>query len=98
LASCASIRDSAQKACSQRSPFKGSSPGTSQVDIRPALADVVDRARRLPGNPFRINLQIDGLQAPGQLLDYNMTVSLKVVTGGCHRTLAIPLRGGRYRH
>ena len=82
------------------------SPGAAPADIRPALADIVDRARQLPGVidaaaaapgiPFRINLQIDALQAPGQPLDYNMTVSVKVVTAGYHRTLAIPLRSGRY--
>jgi len=82
------------------------SPGSPQVDVRPALADIVDRARQLPGVveaaaaapgiPFRINLRIGGLQAPGQPLDYNMTVSEKVVTPGYHRTLAIPLRSGRY--
>ena len=84
------------------------SPGTAQTDIRPALVDIVDRVRQLPGVidaaaaapgiPFRINLRIDGLQVPGQPLDYNMTVSLKVVTAGYHRTLAIPLRSGRYLH
>ena len=82
------------------------SPGTAPADIRPALADIVDRARQLPGVidaaaaapgiPFRINLQIGGLQAPGQPLDYNKTVSVKFVTAGYHRTLAIPLRSGRY--
>ena len=82
------------------------SPGSAQADIRPALADIVDRARQLPGVidaaaaapgiPFRINLQIGALQAPGQPLDYNKTVSVKVVTAGYHRTLAIPLRSGRY--
>jgi predicted permease len=74
--------------------------------MRLALADIADRARQLPGVidaaaaapgiPFRINLQIDGLQVPGQPLDYNKTVSLKVVTAGYHRTLAITLRSGRY--
>jgi putative ABC transport system permease protein len=82
------------------------SPGSTRVDVRPALADIVERARQLPGVveaaaaapgiPFRINLRIGGLQAPGQPLDYNMTVSEKVVTAGYHRTLAIPLRSGRY--
>jgi len=81
-------------------------PGTAPTDIRSALADIVDRARQLPGVidaaaaapgiPFRIQLQIGALQAPGQLLDYNMTVSVKLVTSGYHRTLAIPLRSGRY--
>ena len=81
-------------------------PGTGQADIRPALADIVDRARQLPGVidasaaapgiPFRINLRIGALQVPGQPLDYNKTVSVKVVTAGYHRTLAIPLRSGRY--
>jgi putative ABC transport system permease protein len=78
----------------------------AQADVRPSLAEIVERARRLPGVidaaaaspgiPFRINLWIDALQAPGQPLDYNMTVSAKVVTAGYHRTLAIPLRSGRY--
>jgi putative ABC transport system permease protein len=81
-------------------------PGSPPVDVRPALADIVDRARQLPGVvgaaaaapgiPFRINLRISGLQAPGQPLDYNKTVSMKVVTADYHRTLAIPLRSGRY--
>jgi putative ABC transport system permease protein len=82
------------------------SPGTPPTDIRPALVDIVDRARRLPGVidaaaaapgiPFRIQLQIGGLQAPVQPLDYNKTVSVKFVTSGYHRTLAVPLRSGRY--
>jgi putative ABC transport system permease protein len=82
------------------------SPGAAQPDLRPALADIVDRARQLPGVidaaaaapgiPFRINLQIGALQGPGQPLDYNMTVSVKMVTAAYHRTLAIPLRSGRY--
>jgi predicted permease len=82
------------------------SPGAAPSDIRPALADIVDRARQLPGVidaaaaapgiPFRIQLQIGALQAPGQPLDYNMTVSVKSVTSGYHRTLAVPLRSGRY--
>jgi putative ABC transport system permease protein len=85
---------------------QSSSPGVSQADIRPALADVVDRARQLPGVidaaaaapgiPFRINLRIGGLQVPGQPIDYTKTVSMKVVTAGYHRTLAIPLESGRY--
>ncbi len=41
-------------------------------------------------------MRIGALQAPGQALDYNMTVSEKVVTAGYHQTLAIPLRSGRY--
>ena len=48
------------------------------------------------GIPLRVNLRIDALRAPGQPIDYNMIVSLKAVTGGYHRTLAIPLRSGRY--
>jgi putative ABC transport system permease protein len=82
------------------------SPGAPPADIRPALADIVDRARRLPGVidaaaaapgiPFRINLRIGGLQVPGQPLDYTKTVSEKVVTASYHRTLAIPLISGRY--
>jgi predicted permease len=83
-------------------PRSGTAPG----DIRPALVDIVDRARRFPGVidaaaaapgiPFRINLRIGGLQLPGQPLDYTKTVSVKFVTAGYHRTLAIPLRSGRY--
>jgi hypothetical protein len=68
------------------------SPGAPQADMRPALADIVDRARQLPGVidsaaaapgiPFRIQLRIGALQAPGQPLDYNKTVSVKFVTSG----------------
>jgi len=81
------------------------SPGSPPPDLRPAYADIVDRARRLPGVidaaaasgiPLRVNLRIDALRAPGQPIDYNMIVSLKAVTAGYHRTLAIPLRSGRY--
>jgi putative ABC transport system permease protein len=81
-------------------------PGTPPADMRSALADIVDRARRLPGVidaaaaapgiPFRIQLRIGALQVPGQALDYNKTVSVKFVTSGYHHTLAIPLRSGRY--
>jgi predicted permease len=81
-------------------------PGSAQGDIRPALADIVDRARQIPGVieaaaaapgiPFRINLRIDALRTPGGPLDPNMTVSLKTVTTGYHRALAIPLLSGRY--
>jgi putative ABC transport system permease protein len=83
-----------------------SSPGTAPTDIRPALADIVDRAGHLPGVidaaagapgiPFRIQLHIGALQPTGQPLDYNKTVSVKFVTAGYHRALAIPLRNGRY--
>jgi len=83
-----------------------SSPGVPQPDIRPDLSDIVGRARKLPGVidaaaaapgiPFRINLLIDALRTPGQPFDPNMTVSAKIVTAGYHRTLAIPLRSGRY--
>jgi predicted permease len=82
------------------------SPGAAPADVRPALADIADRARTIPGVidaaaaapgiPFRIQLRIGALQAPGQPLDYNKTVSLKVVTASYHRTLAIPLKSGRY--
>ena len=82
------------------------SPGTAPTDIRPALVDIVDRALQLPGVidaaaaapgiPFRIQLRIGALQMPGQPLDYNKTVSVKFVTSGYHRTLAVPLRSGRY--
>jgi predicted permease len=80
--------------------------GSQAPDLRPAFADIVDRARRLPGVvdaavaspgiPFRIQLWIDALRAPGQPLDPSMAVSAKAVTAGYHRTLAIPLRNGRY--
>ncbi len=81
------------------------SPGSAPPDLRPAYADIVDRARRLPGVidaaaasgiPLRVNMRIDALRAPGQPIDYNKIVSLKAVTAGYHRTLAIPLRSGRY--
>jgi putative ABC transport system permease protein len=81
-------------------------PGAAPADIRPALADIVGRARQFPGVidaaaaapgiPFRIQLRIGALQVPGQPLDYNKTVSVKFVTSGYHRTLAVPLRSGRY--
>ncbi len=81
------------------------SPGSAPPDLRPAYADIVDRARRLPGVidvaaasgiPLRVNMRIDALRAPGQPIDYNKIVSLKAVTAGYHRTLAITLRSGRY--
>ena len=82
------------------------SPGVTQIDVRPALADIVDRARRLPGVidaaaaapgiPFRIQMRIDALAAPGVPLDPSMAVSVKMVTAGYYRTLAIPLTKGRY--
>jgi putative ABC transport system permease protein len=81
-------------------------PGSAEADVRTALADIVDRARQIPGVidaaaaapgiPFRINLRIDALRWPGQTIDPNMTVSAKVVTASYHRTLAIPLTSGRY--
>src|SRR5262245_8662236 len=82
------------------------SPGAPPADIAPAMADILERARRLPGVidvagaspgiPFRIQLWIDALRAPGQALDPSMAVSVKVVTAGYYRTLAIPLESGRY--
>jgi putative ABC transport system permease protein len=82
------------------------SPGATQADERQALADIVDRARRIPGVidaaaaapgiPFRINLRIDGLWPPGGAIDPNKTVSAKSVTASYHRTLAISLHTGRY--
>ncbi len=81
-------------------------PGTPHPDIRPALADIVDRAQQFPdvvhaaasapGIPFRINMQIGALRAPGGTVDPNMTVSVKFVTADYHRTLAIPLQRGRH--
>src|SRR4030095_11519859 len=67
--------------------------------------EVIARAKRLPGIteaawasgiPLRVNLLIDALGTPGQPIDPNMSVSVKIVTAGYHGTLAIPLRGGRY--
>ena len=86
--------------------FPRTSPGSAPPDLGPALAEIVDRARQLPGViaaaaaapgiPFRINLWIDALRAPGGPIDPNMTVSAKVVTADYHRTLAIPLESGQY--
>jgi len=86
--------------------ISGASPGGAPSDLRAAFADIVDRARRLPGVvdaaaaspgiPLRVNMSIDALYAAGQSMDPNMTVSIKVVTPTYHRTLAIPLRSGRY--
>ena len=82
------------------------SSGAAPADVRLALADIVDRARQIPGVleaaaaapgiPFRIQLRIDGLWPPGGPIDRNKTVSAKSVTTGYHRTLAISLRSGRY--
>src|SRR5262249_28615689 len=78
--------------------------GSAPTDLRPALADIVERGRRLPavidaaaatGIPLRINMWIDALRAPGQAMDPSMAVSIKVVTAEYHRTLTIPLRSGR---
>lgn len=80
-------------------------PGSATTDLRPAFDEVIARAKRLPGItdaawasgiPLRVNLLIDALGTPGQPIDPNMSVSVKVVTAGYHGTLAIPLRGGRY--
>lgn len=86
--------------------FPRTSPGSEPPDLRQAFADIVDRVRRLPGVidaaaaapgiPLRIQAWIDALRTPGQPLDPDMAVSAKVVTAGYHRTLAIPLRNGRY--
>jgi putative ABC transport system permease protein len=80
-------------------------PGSSPADLSPAFADIIERARRVPGVvdaaagspgiPLRINLWIDALRWPGQPLDPNMAVSIKAVTPGYHRALAVPLAGGR---
>ena len=85
--------------------FPRTSPGSTPLDLGPALAEIVDRARQLPGVidaaaaapgiPLRVNLRVDALRAPGQPLDRGMSVSVKVVTPGYHRTLAIPLSSGR---
>lgn len=83
-----------------------SSPGSPPTDVRPALVDIVDRARQVPGVieaaaaapgiPFRIQLRINALREPGGPADPGKSVSLKTVTSGYHRTLAIPLVSGRY--
>jgi len=80
--------------------------GSSAPDLKHAFADIVERARRLPGVveaaaaspgvPFRINLWIDALRAPGQPIDPRMSVSIKLVTPAYHRALDIPLESGRY--
>ena len=85
--------------------FPRTSPGSAPPDLRLAFAEIVDRARQLPGVidaaaaapgiPLRFNAWIDALRWPGQPLDPTMAVSVKVVTAGYHRTLAIPLRSGR---
>jgi predicted permease len=85
--------------------FPRSSTGSTPFDVGRALAVIVDRARQLPGVidaaaaapgiPLRVNLRVDALRAPGQPLDRGMSVSVKVVTPGYHRTLAIPLSRGR---
>jgi putative ABC transport system permease protein len=85
--------------------FPRTSPGSTPPDLGPALAEIVDRARQLPGViaaaaaapgiPLRVNMWIDALRWPGQALDPSMAVSVKVVTAGYHRTLNIPLRSGR---
>ena len=86
--------------------FPRTNPGSAPPDLRPAFEEIVARAKQLPGVleaaasapgiPLRINLWIDALRAPGQPIDPNMSVSIKSVTAGYHRTLAIPLNSGRY--
>jgi putative ABC transport system permease protein len=85
--------------------FPRSSPGSAPPDLRPAFADIIDRARQLPGIvdaavaspgiPLRVNLHIDALRVPGREI-YDTTVSIKAVTPGYHRTLGIALERGRY--
>ena len=85
--------------------FPRANPGSPPPDLRSAFAEIVDRARQLPGVidaaaaapgiPLRFHAWIDALRWPGQPLDPDMAVSVKVVTAGYHRTLAIPLRSGR---
>jgi putative ABC transport system permease protein len=81
-------------------------PGSTERDLRPAFAEIVGRAQRLPGVvnaawagpgiPLRVNLHINALRVPGQTIDGDPSVSLKVVTPDYHRALEIPLRAGRY--
>jgi putative ABC transport system permease protein len=85
--------------------FPRPSPGSAPPDLRKAFAEIVDRARQLPGVvdaaagspgiPLRVNMRIDALRVPGRLI-YETTVSLKAVTPGYHRTLGIALERGRY--
>ncbi len=85
--------------------FPRASPGSPPADLRLPFAEIVNRARQLPGVidaaaaapgiPLRVNGWIDALRWPGEPLDPSMAVSVKVVTAGYHRTLAIPLRSGR---
>ena len=86
--------------------FPRSLPGSPPLDLRLPLAEIVDRAQQLPGVvdaaaaapgvPLRFQMRIDALRAPGQAIDSSMAVSVKVVTAGYHRTLAVPLKSGRY--
>ena len=85
--------------------FPRATPGSPSPDLRPEFAEIVNRARQLPGVveaaagspgiPLRINLRIDALRVPGRAFT-ETTVSIKVVTPAYHRALAIPLRSGRY--
>ena len=85
--------------------FPRASPGSAPPDLGAAFAEIVDRARRLPGVvdaaaaspgiPLRVNMRIDALRVPGRTMS-DTTVSIKVVTPGYHRTLGIALERGRY--
>jgi predicted permease len=81
------------------------SPGSPPVNLGPAFAEIVDRARKIPGVvdaavgspgiPLRVNMQIDALHVPGRSIQETL-VSIKVVTAGYHRTLGTALVRGRY--
>jgi len=65
---------------------------TPSFTLGGTVADIVDRARRLPGVseasaaspgiPLRVNLWIDAPRYPGEPTDRSKTVSIKVVTAG----------------
>jgi predicted permease len=84
--------------------FPRPSPGSAPADLGPAFAEIVDRARKIPGVvdaavgspgiPLRVNLQIDALQVPGRPVQETL-VSIKVVTHGYHQTLGTALVRGR---
>jgi predicted permease len=86
--------------------FPRMTPGSTPPDMRPAFAEIVARAKQLPGVvdaaasapgiPLRINMWIDALRAPGEAVDPTKSVSIKSVTAGYHHTMEIPLNSGRY--
>ena len=81
-------------------------PGSPPPDLRPAFANLVAQARRLPGVvnaaaatpavPLRVGMWISDLRFPGRRIDGDRGVSIKTVTADYHRALGIPLQSGRY--